>query len=390
MPCRVPNSETSTIYKQLRLALPGIVVRRCATGTLDCSVFGIVRTPNSWHSAYVGTEILLVDAFAQLGVRTRQAHGAPDQGADLVIEPGGTRIQVKHRALVTDEVARRMLAETPRPSDSVLLVVGDRVTETARRLLVEQHAGYYDLRGHLALRSTNVVIDADVEPVSGRAERTHALSGRAGLEVATALLMEPAADMAVRELARRLGRSASTVSQVLAALRRADLINDRHRVEGTQLFWQVADRWPATRIHLARLPMPGDNATMAEPLRLGIHDVENTVGWALTDSATAVAYGAPLAVRTGVLLDFYVPDQALLRRATTLLGAASSRSQARCAIRAAPVPAACSHRVDLATNPFEWPLAHPVFVALDLAQDAGRGREILDAWTPPERWARVW
>jgi hypothetical protein len=136
--------------------------------------------------------------------------------------------------------------------------------------------------------------------------------------------------------------------------------------------------------------MPGDNATMAEPLRLGIHDVENTVGWALTDSATAVAYGAPLAVRTGVLLDFYVPDQAILRRATTLLGAASSRSQARCAIRAAPVPAACSHRVDLATNPFEWPLAHPVFVALDLAQDAGRGREILDAWTPPERWARVW
>jgi DNA-binding transcriptional ArsR family regulator len=245
MPCRVLNSETSTIYKQLRLALPGIVVRRCATGTLDCSVFGIDRTPNSWHSAYVGTEILLVDAFAQLGVRTRQAHGAPDQGADLVIEPGGTRIQVKHRALVTDEVARRMLAETPRPSDSVLLVVGDRVTETARRLLVEQHAGYYDLRGHLALRSTNVVIDADVEPVSGRAERTHALSGRAGLEVATALLMEPAADMAVRELARRLGRSASTVSQVLAALRRADLINDRHRVEGTQLFWQVADRWPA-------------------------------------------------------------------------------------------------------------------------------------------------
>jgi hypothetical protein len=44
----------------------------------------------------------------------------------------------------------------------------------------------------------------------------------------------------------------------------------------------------------------------------------------------------------------------------------------------------------LATNPFEWPLAHPVFVALDLAQDTGRGREILDAWTPPERWARVW
>jgi hypothetical protein len=84
----------------------------------------------------------------------------------------------------------------------VLLVVGDRVTGTARRLLVEHRAGYYDLRGHLALRSANVVIDADVEPVSGPVECTNALSGSAGLEVATALLMEPAAGVAVRDLYR--------------------------------------------------------------------------------------------------------------------------------------------------------------------------------------------
>jgi DNA-binding transcriptional ArsR family regulator len=355
-----------------------------------CSPFDIDRTANSRHSDDVDTEILLVDALAQLGVQSRQAVGAPDQGIDLVIEPGGTRVQVKRRTLVTDEVARRLLAEMPPIPDSVLLVVGDRVTHTARRLLVEHRSGYYDLRGHLALRSANVVIDADVEPVSGRVERANALSGRAGLEVATALLMEPAAGAAVRELARTLGRSASTVSEVLATLRRDGLVDDQHRVEGTQLFWQVADRWPATRVHLAQLPMPGDNATIAKPLRLGLDDVENTIGWALTDSAAAVAYGAPLAVRTGQLLDFYVPDQAILRRATTLLGTASSRPRARCAVRVAPVPAACSHRVDVVTNPFEWPLAHPVFVALDLAQDAGRGREILGAWTPPERWARVW
>ena len=82
----------------------------------------------------------------------------------------------------------------------MLLVVGDRVTGTARRLLVEHRAGYYDLRGHLALRSANVVIDADVEPVSGPVECTNALSGSAGLEVATALLM--AAGVAVRDLYR--------------------------------------------------------------------------------------------------------------------------------------------------------------------------------------------
>jgi hypothetical protein len=136
--------------------------------------------------------------------------------------------------------------------------------------------------------------------------------------------------------------------------------------------------------------MPGSEATISKPLRLGLEDAESTTGWALTDSAAAVAYGAPLAVRVEQLLDFYVPDQVTVRRATALLGEATSHSQARCALRVAPVPAACSHRVDLAASPFEWPLAHPLFVALDLAQDAGRGREILAAWTPPDRWARVW
>lgn len=337
---------------------------------------------------HVDSEVLVIDALAQLGVQAAGSSGS--RTAEVVIEPVGTRVRVERRALVTDDVAGRLLAEEPRFPDAVLLVVGDRVTEPARRLLTSRGAGYYDLRGHLALRSDSIVIDADVEPATGRAERRHALAGGAGLEVATALLMQPASGAAVRELARALGRSPSTVSEVLAALRRDGLIDERHRVAGSGLFWQVADRWPATRSYLSQLPASGSDATVTRPLRLGLVDAESTTGWALTDSAAALAYGAPLAVRAEQVLDFYVPDQAIVRRAATLLGAASSRSQARCAVRAAPVPAACSHRVDLAASPFEWPLAHPLFVALDLAQDTGRGREILGAWTPPARWARVW
>ena len=337
----------------------------------------------------VDTEALLVDALAQVGVHARATAGPPYQGIDLLLDPGGIALQVKHRALVTGEVAERLLRETPLHPDRILLVVADRVTEDGRAVLTGHHVGYYDLRGHLALRSATIVIDVDVEPISSRPERTNALNGTVGLEVATALLMNPAEGAAVRDLARRLGRSASTVSGILAALRGSDLVDGRHRVAGTELFWQVADRWPSTRADLARLPMPGD-AIVNRSLRLGLDDAEKTAGWALTDSAAAAAYGAPLAVSTGQMLDFYVPDQATARRATTLLGAAPLRAQAHCAIRVAPVPAACGHRIDLENNPFEWPLAHPVFVALDLAQDAGRGREVLADWTPPERWARVW
>ena len=119
-------------------------------------------------------------------------------------------------------------------------------------------------------------------------------------------------------------------------------------------------------------------------------NVERETGWALTDSAAAVAYGAPLAVRSAEALDFFVPDKAIARRAATLLRTSESPSQAGATVRVAPVPAVVRQRVDLRGSGADWPLAHPLFVALDLAQDQGRGREILDAWTPDEPWARVW
>ena len=123
---------------------------------------------------------------------------------------------------------------------------------------------------------------------------------------------------------------------------------------------------------------------------MGLADVEHQPGWALTDSAAAAAYGVSLAYRSGQVLDFYVPDRAVQHRAVTLLGAAGTPAQARAVVRIAPVPAVAQQRVRLDANPIRWPLAHPLFVALDFAQDAGRGREILDAWTPGEGWNRVW
>lgn len=334
-------------------------------------------------------ETLVAEALAEVGVGVEWPSG-PDGGVDLLVGAGGTRIGIKHRSLVTEDVAKRLLADVHQTSGVLLLAVGDRVTQGARALLLDSHAGYYDLRGHLALRAEGLVINTDVEPVIARSERKDALAGKAGLEVATTLLMEPSSESAVRQIARDLGRSPSTVSEVLGALRREGLVDDRHRVTDSRLFWQVVERWPTSRTYLSVVPPAGQEAGLTAPLRLGLVEAEASVGWALTDTAGAVAYGAPLAVRSEQLLDFYVPDVVTLRRAQKLLGAAASPSRAGCAVRVAPVPAACGQRVDLRTNPFHWPLAHPLFVALDLAQDVGRGREILDAWTPDGQWTRVW
>lgn len=335
-------------------------------------------------------EALVVDAFAQLGIAVTSAVDAPDGRVDLVIDPAGvnTAVALKHRSTVTDDVAIRLLAEGP-ASGAVLLIVGDRVTESARRIITSRRGGYYDLRGRLALRAAALVIDVEVEPVTVRADRSDALSGRAGLEVATALLMEPQREFAVRELGRALGRSPGTVSEILAALRREGLIDSKNLVLDAQLFWRVEEHWAGPPTLLTQLPSPGD-ATLSKALRLGLDGAIDGAGWALTDTAAAVAYGAPMAIRSGQLLDFFVPDETVARRAATLLGIAASASRARAAVRVAPVPAAAGRRVEVDTNPTEWPLAHPLFVALDLAQDSGRGREILDAWTPDGPWTRVW
>lgn len=353
-------------------------------------MFGIDRMPNDGDDGCMDVSRLVVDAFAQLGIEARLQSDRTDGHVDLVLDPDGvgTSVELKRRSLVTDDVARRLLAEVG-DTDSALLIVGDRITDTARLLLTARRGGYYDLRGRLALRADRMVIDAEVEPVTERASRTSALAGKAGLEVATALLMRPARRVGVRELARELGRSASTVSEVLGALRRDSLVDAENVVTGDQLFWQLADRWKALPTYLAQVPSHDDTA-LGQALRLGLAHGDDDSGWVLTDAVAAAAYGAPAAVRSGQILHFYVPDQSLVRRAMTLLGGAASPTDARCSVRVAPVPAVCRHRVIPTTPLTEWPLAHPLFVALDLAQDLGRGREILEAWTPGERWARVW
>jgi DNA-binding transcriptional ArsR family regulator len=348
-----------------------------------------------WKLVFMDTEALVVDALLQLGVEARPPGSGGAGGVDLVVDPAGVAVPVElsRRSLVSEGIAAQLVAAGRTPGGSggpVLMVVADRVTEAARKLLAEHRFGYYDLRGRIVLRSSSLVIDAEVSPVVTRGEPAKGLSGKAGLGVAAVLLMEPSEGVGIRELSRRLGRSASTVSQVLAAFRRDHLVDDTNTVTDSRLFWQLAERWPTGRTYLANPPDPGDTTGVAKALRFGLGDVENETGWALTDTAAAAAYGAPVAVRADQVLNFFVPDQALLRRATTLLGSAPTPAQAHAAVRVAPVTAACARRVDLLPERWRWPLAHPLFVALDLAQDEGRGREILDAWQPGPRWARVW
>ncbi|MCY7419886.1 MAG: MarR family transcriptional regulator, partial [Chloroflexi bacterium] len=260
------------------------------------------------------TEAIVSSALGQLGL---VAQSSPQGMAfiDLVIDPGGADVSValKRRSLVTDDVARKLLAEHP-PEGLALLVVGDRVTERARNLLRAEGTGFYDLRGHIAFRRGPMVIDADVEPIGERSARSDALSGKAGLEVATELLLHPRKPAAIRQIARDLHRSPSTISDIVGALRRDGLIDHEGTATDGRLFWLVADRWTKPRTYLARLPGSETPAEAGDPLSLGLRNVADASGWALTGTTAAAAYGAPVAARSGQAVEFFVPERTTIRR----------------------------------------------------------------------------
>jgi DNA-binding transcriptional ArsR family regulator len=285
----------------------------------------------------------------------------------------------------------RGISATERRRGVTGVIVSDRITEDAKKRLRAKSFGWLDLRGDLHLEGPGVFVDARVKSVQPHVEMAkEPLTGAVGLELASLLLMNPVRTFGVRQAATELGRAPSSVSQELRRLRESGLIDSQSRPSCPDLFRALARRWRPESVDLASLPRPGD-APINEALRLGLDDPANEMGWALGDTLAAIAYGAPVSASGGYPPDLYAPDHMTLRRAKQLLGTAASREGRACTLRVAPVPLVTSHRVDwVAPGTLGWPLVHPLFVALDLAQDPDRGSEVLAGWDPPGRWHRVW
>ena len=269
--------------------------------------------------------------------------------------------------------------------DPVRVLVADRIPASTRTLLREHGWSWLDLRGHLHLAGPGLLVDADVQTSPEAAEHKPAVYGNASVEVACELMLDPDQVASVRKLARQLNRSPSTVSEALARLRDHGLLTGEGKPLVPELFWEIADHWKPPSFDLAK--QPDAQPAIAEALRLGLDD-PNSTGWAVTDTRAAAAYGAPVAVNSTYPPDFYVPDVRIARRALHLLGGAITPSARAARIRVAPTPSVCSHRYTKGTDE-GFPLAHPLFVALDLAQDPVRGREVLEEWTPTGL-RRVW
>lgn len=340
-----------------------------------------------------------VDAFTRavesLGAGLSVQSGVTDERPDLVVVMSDGRsitVEVKATSLVSGDTAPGQLLRwsSSRSSGVVGVVVADRITAAARDDLNRAGWSWLDLRGHLRLTGPGLFVDSNVLASAKRRSGRAGISGQVGIELAALLLLDPTKRTGVRAAAAALSRAPSSVSEALAALRAADLVDESGEPVVPGLFWELADHWRPVGLDVARVPGPGNNRDNAA-LNLGLDEIESTVGWALADTVAANHYGAPMAMRADYPPDFYVPDQATLRRATKILGSVPTPALRAGRVQVAPVSLVCSRRVDGSRWTNEpWPLAHPLFVALDLSRDPGRGREVLDGWAPRKPWNRVW
>jgi hypothetical protein len=335
----------------------------------------------------------VVTALAHAGIEAHVAEPAARPAADLEAHINGARLLIRLKSVSTatpDGLLDRIRKWTTSQTDGYAhLLVADRVVAGARRILRENGWSWLDLRGHLYLSGPGVLVDTPVLAASRVTRPTELFTGTVALEVASALLLAPERHTSVRGLARDLNRSPSSVSAVVSTFREAQLLDEEDRPVTPDLFWELAGAWRPTTRTVARIQLIEDE-TIANALRIGMTDVTAQAGWALTDTLAAAAYGAPAAVRAGYPPDFYVPDEATANRAATLLGVPVSDDVRGATLRVAPVPQVCTTRRQAPVGRSRWPLAHPLFVALDLATDPTRGREILTGWEPPKGIPRVW
>lgn len=304
------------------------------------------------------------------------------KAGNAILTLPGAQLAVEVKSLLRPELVNDIVGNQRRGHP--LLIISDRIPMPARERLRAAGVNFHDRRGHLRMVIPPVVIDTDVPSLVTTTATSHPLDTPSGRDVAIACLVEPRTPHGVRETARWVRRDPGSVSRVMTALRSEGLLLDDGRPAIPSLFRSLASHWGRNVIALAEAPEPG-MARLSDQLRLGLNDPAD-VGWALTDTVAAQAWGAPIVARGDYPPDFYLPDGSTLRRAEMLLGRAERPESRRCTVAVAPAPVVCRHRVERGVD---FPVASHVVVALDLSLDPSRGAEALRGWRPKDV-IRVW
>lgn len=249
------------------------------------------------------------------------------------------------------------------------VLVADVVTEAARRELSNAGRSWWDRRGRLHLDEPGLVVRSDdvVFPRAAAAPGVAAAIGGAALDVALDALLNPDRPSGVRELARRMGIAASSISRARRSLAGRGLILGDGRPASTLLFWALADDWPgiAPVTRLETVPPPDSGVVV--------------------DAAAGAVAGVP------ILASGHTPPMLITDRDTEadLRFTDATDADAAAIVAAAPSALALTSHPQGLRGPYGHTIAHPVVLALALASDPARGAEAVRDWTPTG-CDRVW
>lgn len=338
------------------------------------SVYDVRVVTNAVHSRgrRIGSPLKALTAGCeQLGLHCRIL---PAIGA-VVIEEQNFQVRLCERI---NETVARGLSETIANNE---ILVAQRITEEAKVILRERGVAFFDERGYLSIRSPGIVVESIVNlPTSSPPvrRRGHPLDG-IGLDVALWLLHtnEPTG---VRGIGREIGRTASSVSDALRRLVQEGLITAKHEPLLPELFDSAVQAW---RYRSNPTTVLGDPTTHGNSKAL-LTNLDDSAGkgWAWSGSAAESAWGVPGISRQGGRKTFVVPDFEAFDVALTILK---------------PDP---NGSIDLVVAPVAWLASHravrndkvvvpAIVIAISLALDDARGRELLSGWNP-EGVNRVW
>ncbi|MEX0665400.1 MAG: hypothetical protein WD598_11630 [Acidimicrobiia bacterium] len=268
--------------------------------------------------------------------------------------------------------ARRLIADAARGH---YVVVANRITEPARRLLSSHKWAWVDRRigAHIPTAKGSFEIRYASRDEAPRPTIEGPIRGRAGIAYAAALLCFPHEPPSLRKIAAEVGMSPTALSNAAKHLVAAGLVGPHSKPSLPDLFWALVEVWsPVKTFAIASVPEPRARGFSTNIERL------DQPGWVLGGDLAAAGLGAPVfnLERHPWL---WIPTQVDLRRARRAYGSASWEERAA-VIAVPPTPLVNRWRRPSANS--SWPLPHPVFAALELARDPGRGREILEQWSP--------
>jgi hypothetical protein len=306
-----------------------------------------------------------------------QAGGSFDVVLTVMVDDRPLTLPVEVKAYCTGAVARELITRHKRIRGAFPVVVSDKITAEARELLNNAGWSWLDRRGRLHLRGPAIRVDSDVgaaTPSATPGPIGRAITGRGGIGVAYWLCTHPGRSLSPTHDAPGLHVAPSTISTGVRRLAQAGLVDDDGTGIFPELFFELADVWRSERTWLAAEPERKEQSTA---------DM-SAVSWCRTGTAAAAAYGAPVVTASGGPVELYVAGPVEITIAARRYGSAEPGTGAA-VLAVAPTsavverPTACD-----VVDVDGWPAAPVLAVALDLAQDRARGREILTDWEHPD------